>query len=280
MADLYLMRDGMETYIVYILGSNSNGSRWPYDARTLKKIQSYNQNVDFKKINYPIPLSFERGKFVMSSDIPGPPKLVWVDGEPWLLYYTKRGWADDQGSTISVKIDKIEDILIPQYFNSTGSERILPINLPTMRELEQPQTEDLSSEFSGLKTEIGKVSGDLQSLAGTIGKWKQGKLSQRSLEDLISVLIGRLYEKSGGILPADIDYNGETIKIVDYSAIPQSEIVSITSDPLLEPFACSHRNKKGICSIIVKTRDGKSYLCRAQEKKNENGIVSYLVEGK
>lgn len=90
------------------------------------------------------------------------------------------------------------------------------------------------------------------------------QLSQRSLEDVMRNLIGKLYSLSGSYMPSNINYKGFDIQIVDFKTVDQSQVAKYEFDPLLQPLACSHRNEDKLRFIIVTYKDGRRQACTAQ----------------
>lgn len=90
------------------------------------------------------------------------------------------------------------------------------------------------------------------------------QLSQRSLEDVMRNLVGKLYNISGNYMPASINYKGFNVPVAQFETISKDNIAKIEYDPILQPLACSHRNEDKLRFIIVICKDGKRYACKAQ----------------
>lgn len=90
------------------------------------------------------------------------------------------------------------------------------------------------------------------------------QLSQRSLEDVIRNLVGKLYNISGNYMPTNVNYKGFNVPVVQFETVNKDNILKIDYDPILQPLACSHRNEDKLRFVIVTCKDGKRYACKAQ----------------
>jgi len=130
--------------------------------------------------------------------------------------------------------------------------------------------ESLSPSSSPLSPTVSPSC--LQQLA-SIQLQETGPLSLKDLSLVVESLIKRIYQIYPISMPKELIYNNEKISLISWSQAEklksENKIVSHTIEPLLQPFAGSHRNNNRM--ILIQTTDNKKYYCQVKydnEKKD------------